>query len=314
MKHTPQHPQDFDYPKHLLSTERLSASDIHALLELATGYYTRNREIDKKHPILRGLTLINLFYENSTRTRTSFELAGKRLGMDVVNISGSGSSASKGENLLDSARTLNAMQPDAIVIRHAASGSAELIARHIDCKVINAGDGSHQHPTQALLDAFTITRRKGDIRGLTIAICGDVAHSRVARSNIALLKTMGANVRLIAPPQLMPSRPEQLGCTLHYSLDEGLKDADVVMMLRVQTERMQGAAIPTIREYFTRFGLSHARLAHAKPDVLVLHPGPINRGVEITGELADDLEKNAILDQVEAGVAVRQAILEKMLT
>lgn len=304
----------FEFPNHLLSTDGLAESDITALLDLAESYYDRNRQTDKKHNILRGLTLINLFYENSTRTRTSFELAGKRLGMDVINISTSTSSSSKGESLLDSVRTLDAMQTDALVMRHGSSGSAELIARHLKCKVINAGDGSHQHPTQALLDAFIMRRQKGKIKGLTVAICGDITNSRVARSNIALLKTMGADIRLIAPPQLMPSRAELLECGLFYDMNKGLRDADVVMMLRVQTERMKGANIPTIREYFTRFGLTHERLSNARPDALVMHPGPINRGVEITGSLADDLERNAILDQVEAGVSIRQAILEKMLS
>ena len=302
------------FPQHLLSTVSLSAADATALLDLAQAHYTRNQQPDKKHPILKGRTHINLFFENSTRTRTSFELAGKRLGMDVINISAAASSVKKGESLLDTAKTLDAMNPDVVVMRHAGSGSAELVANHIKAKLINAGDGTHQHPTQALLDAFTIRHHKGKLGGLTVAICGDIAGSRVARSNIALLKTLGATVRLIAPPTLMPSQAHTLGCELHYHMKDGLKDADVVMMLRIQYERMSGGAIPSVREYFHLYGLDYTKLKSAKPDALVLHPGPMNRGVEISGELADDLERSGILDQVEAGVAVRMAILEKLLS
>ncbi len=319
-----------NYPQHLLSTVGLAREDVTRLFDLAESYLARNRETDKKHPVLKGRTLINLFYEHSTRTRTSFELAGKRLGMDVININTAVSSASKGESLRDAVRTLAAMRCDALAIRHPASGSAELVAHCLTspsgsgrndeassaaghCAVINAGDGAHQHPTQALLDAFTICRRYARVDGLQVAICGDIAHSRVARSNIALLNTLGAQVRLIAPPQLMPPRAEQFGCALHDRLETGIHGANVVMMLRVQRERVAAAAMPTVREYFTRFGLTHERLAAAAPDALVLHPGPINRGVEISGELADDLKKNAILDQVEAGVAIRQAVLAHIL-
>lgn len=313
------------YPRHLLSTAGLSASFIESILNQAEAFYQRNQQSDKKHPVLRGLTQINLFYENSTRTRTSFELAGKRLGMDVININTQVSSAGKGETLIDTAMTLNAMQPDVLVIRHPQSGAAELMANFVNykgnnnsnylrlCHVINGGDGSHQHPTQALLDAFAITMRKGKVKGLRVAICGDIAHSRVARSNIHTLKALGADVCLIAPPQLMPSKAETLGCDTEYNLNKGIKDADVVMVLRIQMERLQGVSIASVREYYHLYGLSHERLAAAKKDAIVMHPGPINRGVEISTHLADELERNTILDQVEAGVAVRQAILVDML-
>ena len=305
--------QSFTYPRHLITTEGMSSKDIDAILSLAAEYFERNHQANKKHDVLRGRTLINLFFENSTRTRTSFELAGKRLGMDVINISTSSSAVKKGESLIDTAKTLNAMQPDYIVVRHSGSGAAEIIASEVNSHVINAGDGSYQHPTQALLDAFSIKQRYGKLKGLTVSICGDIAHSRVARSNIYLLKTMGAKVRLIAPPQLMPSKPEQFGCELFYNMREGLKDADVVMMLRVQNERMNGAALASVREYFHLYGLRRDKLALAKDNALVMHPGPINRGVEIEGDIADDLERSAILNQVESGVAVRQSILELML-
>ncbi len=303
----------FTFPSHLLSTDGLSRGDTLELLALASDYYTRNQATDKKHSILKGRTLINLFFENSTRTRTSFELAGKRLGMDVINIAAANSSAKKGESLIDTAKTLSAMQLDALVIRHASSGAARLIAGYVACPVINAGDGSHQHPTQALLDAFTILHHKGNIEGLTVAICGDIAHSRVARSNLYLLQTLGAKVRLIAPPQLLPNTPEQFGAEIHYSMKTGLKDADVVMMLRVQTERVQGPIMASVREYFHLYGLDKTKLAFARPDALVLHPGPMNRGVEIASDVADDVERSGVLDQVEAGVAVRQAILESIV-
>lgn len=270
----------------------------------------KNREIDKKHSILRGRTVINLFFENSTRTRTSFELAGKRLGADVINMSAESSAIKKGETLIDTAMTLNAMHPDFVVVRHPESGAVQLLSEKMRGSVINAGDGSHEHPTQALLDALTIRQRRGKIEGLRIAICGDIVNSRVARSNILLLKTMGAEVRMIAPATLMPSHPEVLGATPYYNLAEGIEDCDIIMMLRIQMERMNSRAIPSVREYFEYFGLNEKKLALAKPDALVMHPGPINRGVEIDTELADDINRSIILDQVEMGVAVRQAVLE----
>ena len=301
------------YPQHLLSMEDFSADDFNRLYKRADHFYSQNKQQNKKEPVLKGQTQINVFFENSTRTRTSFELAGKRLGMDVININTSVSSTSKGESLIDTAMTLSAMQPDVLVVRHPQSGSTELFGDFIDCHLINGGDGCHQHPTQALLDAFTIQKNKKKIKGLRVAICGDIAHSRVARSNIALLQTLGASVIVIAPPQLMPSNVETLGCDITYHMNEGLKDADVIMVLRVQYERMQAGPVASIREFYHLYGLTYKRLALAKPDALVLHPGPINRGVEIESSLADDIERNALLDQVEAGVAMRQAILVDML-
>ncbi len=297
--------------QHLLGIEGLLPSDINLILDTAEGYVTRNRESDKKHPILRGRTVINLFFENSTRTRTSFELAGKRLGADVINMSVATSSAKKGETLIDTAMTLNAMKPDYVILRHHESGAVHLLAEKINGAVINAGDGSHEHPTQALLDALTIRQRKGSLKGLKVAICGDIVNSRVARSNILLLNTMGAEVRMIAPATLMPTAPESLGAKPYYNLEEGIAGCDIVMMLRIQMERMQASmAVPSIREYFEFFGLTEAKLKLAKPDALVMHPGPINRGVEIDTELADDINRSIILDQVEMGVAIRQAVLE----
>ena len=294
----------------LLGIEGLKAEEINTILDLADTYVERNRAVDKKHSILKGRTLINLFFENSTRTRTSFELAGKRLGADVINMSVSTSSVSKGETLIDTAMTLNAMQPDFIAVRHSESGAVKLLSEKVNCAVINAGDGSHEHPTQALLDALTIRRKKGHIKGLKVAICGDVLHSRVARSNIYLLKELGAHVTIVAPSTLMPSHPHQYGVGVTNHMAEGIKDADIVMMLRVQTERMEGSFVPSVREYFHFYGLSKEKLALAKPDALVMHPGPINRGVEIDTEIADDIQRSVILDQVEMGVAVRQAVLE----
>lgn len=302
------------WPRHLIQIEGMAASDIQEILKTADSYVKRNRATDKKHKILGGRTLINLFFENSTRTRTSFELAGKRLSMDVINISASTSSTSKGETLLDTALTLNAMRADAIVVRHGSAGAVQLIAEKVDASVINAGDGAHEHPTQALLDALTIQRAKGDIKGLNVAICGDIANSRVARSNIHLLKTLGAKVTLIAPPTLMPTGVEKFGVKHTTDMKKGIKGADVVMMLRIQHERMAGSGIASVRDYFLRYGLSYDKLAHAAKDALIMHPGPMNRGVEIDTDVADDINRSAILDQVEMGVAVRQAVLELLLT
>lgn len=303
--------ENYTYPhRHLLGIEGLNKRDILHILHLAEKYIDRNRQKDKKDSTLRGLTQINLFFENSTRTRTSFELAGKRLGADVINMSVAHSSVKKGETLLDTAMTINAMNPDFIVVRHPESGAVHLLAEKVNCSVINAGDGTHEHPTQALLDALTIRQHKGSIEGLKVAICGDVSHSRVARSNIILLNALGAEVRIIAPATLMPSQAATLGATPYYDMREGIKDCDIIMMLRIQMERMEGPYIPSIREYFEFFGLDEKKLALAKPDALVMHPGPINRGVEICTELADDINRSVILDQVEMGVAIRQAVLE----
>ena len=298
--------------RHLLGIEGLSAEEISSLLDIAETYVELNRSQDKKSALLRGLTVINLFFESSTRTRTSFELAGKRLGADVINMSVAWSSIKKGETLIDTAMTLNAMHPDVLVVRHPDSGAVKLLSEKVNCAVINAGDGSHEHPTQALLDALTIRRRRGTLQGLLVAICGDILHSRVARSNIHLLSIMGARVRVIAPPTLLPAEVERFGVEAFYDMREGLKDCDIVMMLRLQTERMQGSFVPSIREYFRFFGLDHEKLQAAKPDALIMHPGPMNRGVEIDSELADDIDRSVIREQVEMGVAVRMACLDSL--
>ena len=302
-------PATFFFPKrHLLTCEGLTAQEINSLLDLADQAAEVNRQVNKKRDVLRGRTLINLFFEASTRTQSSFELAGKRLGADVMNMNVSTSSVQKGETLIDTAMTLNAMRPDIIVVRHSAAGAVELLSQKVDCSVINAGDGAHQHPTQALLDALTIRRAKGRIAGLTVAICGDVMHSRVARSNIDVLNTLGARVRIIAPSTLLPAEPERLGAEVFTDMWEGLKGADIVMMLRLQRERMQGSLVPSTREYYHFYGLDHEKLALAKPDALIMHPGPMNRGVEIDSSVADGVQ-SVILPQVTFGIAVRMAVM-----
>jgi aspartate carbamoyltransferase catalytic subunit len=289
----------FSFPhRHLLGIEGLSPDEITLLLDRSESYIDRNRQADKKQAVLRGRTIINLFFENSTRTRTSFELAGKRLGGDVINMAVSASSIKKGETLIDTAMTLNAMHPDVLVVRHPESGAVQLLSEKVDCAVINAGDGSHEHPTQALLDALTIRLRKHRLQGLIVAICGDILHSRVARSNIQLLNTMGARVRVVAPRTLLPAEIERLGVEVFHDMVQGLKDVDIVMMLRLQTERMHGSFVPSIREYFHFFGLDYQKLASAKPDALIMHPGPMNRGVEIDTEVADDIDRSVIQQQV----------------
>jgi aspartate carbamoyltransferase catalytic subunit len=298
--------------RHLLGIEGLSAADIASLLDLADTYVDQNRRVDKKGSVLRGRTQINLFFEASTRTQSSFELAGKRLGADVMNMSVSSSSIKKGETLIDTAMTLNAMHPDLIIIRHGDSGAVELLAQKVSCSVINAGDGSHEHPTQALLDALTIRRRKGRLEGLTVAICGDILHSRVARSNILLLNTMGARVRVIAPPTLLPNGIDRFGVEVFHDMRKGLEGCDIVMMLRLQLERMSGSYVPSQREYFHYYGLDYDKLASAKPDALIMHPGPMNRGVEIDSAVADDINRSVIREQVEMGVAVRMAVLDAL--
>jgi aspartate carbamoyltransferase catalytic subunit len=297
--------------RHLLGIEGLSLDDIVGLLDLAEEFVELNRQIEKKRASLRGRTLINLFFEASTRTQASFELAGKRLGADVMNMSVGSSSMRKGETLIDTAVTLNAMRPDLIVVRHHASGAVELLAHKVDCSVVNAGDGSHEHPTQALLDALTIRRNKGPIEGLLIAICGDILHSRVARSNIILLTTLGARVRVVAPSTLLPASVERFGVEATNDMRQGLRDADIIMMLRLQRERMNGSFVPSSQEYFHYFGLDQTKLAYAKPDALVMHPGPMNRGVEIDSDVADGAH-SLIREQVEMGVAVRMAVLEAL--
>jgi len=296
--------------RHLLGIEGLSQDVITLLLNRSESYVEQNRRADKNKSVLHGRTIINLFFESSTRTRTSFELAGKRLGGDVINMSVATSSVKKGETLIDTAMTLNAMHPDVLVVRHSESGAVKLLSEKVNCAVINAGDGRHEHPTQALLDALTIRRRRGRLDGLLVAICGDIAHSRVARSNIHLLNTMGARVRLIAPRTLIPSGIANMGVEVFHDMAEGLVDCDIVMMLRLQTERMQGGFFPSIREYFHFFGLDYKKLANAKEDALIMHPGPMNRGVEIASEVADDIGRSAIREQVEMGVAVRMACLD----
>jgi len=296
--------------KHLLGIEGLSPPEITLLLDRSEIYVEQNRLPDKKKSILRGRTLINLFFESSTRTRTSFELAGKRLGADVINMSVSTSSVRKGETLLDTAMTLNAMHADVLVVRHGDSGAVKLLSEKVNCAVINAGDGSHEHPTQALLDALTIRRRIGRLDGLKVAICGDIAHSRVARSNIHLLNTMGAEVRVVAPGTLLPTGVERLGVKVFHDLRRGLEGVDIAMMLRLQTERMKSTLIPSVREYFCFFGLDYEKLKSASETALIMHPGPMNRGVEIDSVVADDYSRSVIREQVEIGVAVRMACLE----
>ncbi|MCB1533756.1 MAG: aspartate carbamoyltransferase catalytic subunit [Rhodoblastus sp.] len=297
--------------RHLLGIEGLSRPDIEALLDLAEEAVDVSRQVEKKRATLRGRTQINLFFEASTRTQSSFELAGKRLGADVMNMSVANSSVKKGETLIDTAITLNAMRPDIIVVRHAQAGAVHLLARKVDCSVVNAGDGAHEHPTQALLDALTIRRNKGRIDALTVAICGDILHSRVARSNIILLTALGARVRVIAPSTLLPEGIERMGVEVYRDMRAGLKDVDIVMMLRLQRERMNGAFVPSVREYFRFFGLDADKLKLARHDALVMHPGPMNRGVEIDSSIADG-PQSLIREQVEMGVAVRMAVLEAL--
>ncbi|QGZ33653.1 aspartate carbamoyltransferase catalytic subunit [Stappia indica] len=300
------------YPhRHLLGIEGLQPNEIVALLDQAEAAVEISRQVEKKKAVLRGRTQINLFFEASTRTQSSFEIAGKRLGADVMNMSVASSSVKKGETLVDTAATLNAMHPDIIVVRHHAAGAVHLLAQKVGCSVVNAGDGAHEHPTQALLDALTIRRHKGSIAGLTVAICGDILHSRVARSNIILLNALGARVRVVAPSTLLPNGIAQMGVEVFQDMRKGLAGADIVMMLRLQRERMQGAFIPSVREYFRYYGLDRDKLAEAAEGALVMHPGPMNRGVEIDPEVADG-PQSLIREQVEMGVAVRMAVLEAL--
>ena len=296
--------------RHLLGIEHLAQHEIETLLNLADEYVMLNRAEAKHSDRLAGLTQVNMFFENSTRTQASFEIAGKRLGADVMNMAMQASSITKGETLIDTAMTLNAMHPDLLVVRHPHSGAVDLLAQKVNCAVLNAGDGRHEHPTQALLDARTIRRAKGRLHRLNIAICGDIAHSRVARSNIILLGKMENRIRLIGPPTLMPSGIQQFGVEVFDDMTRGLEDVDVVMMLRLQKERMDGGFIPSEREYYHRYGLNAEKLAFAKPDAIVMHPGPMNRGVEIDGTLADDINRSVIQEQVEMGVAVRMAAMD----
>jgi aspartate carbamoyltransferase catalytic subunit len=298
--------------KHLLGIMGLTPPDIQNLLDRADASVSLSRQSEKRRAILPGRTQINLFFEASTRTQASFELAGKRLGADVMNLAVAQSSVKKGETLIDTAMTLNAMNPDILVVRHGSAGAPGFLARKMGCSVVNAGDGAHEHPTQALLDALTIRRAKGSLSALTVAICGDVLHSRVARSNIILMNLMGARVRVVAPSTLLPSGIEQMSVDPFTDMESGLRDADVVMMLRLQRERMAGAYVPSVREYYHFFGLDEDKLRHAKPDALIMHPGPMNRGVEIASAVADG-PQSLIQEQVEMGVAVRMAVIEALL-
>ena len=299
--------------EHLLGIEPLQPQQIEKILDLADYYADQNRINAQNNKALAGCTLVNMFFEHSTRTQASFEIAGKRLGADVMNMAMEASSIKKGETLIDTALTLNAMRPDLLVVRHPHSGAVDLLAQKVNCAVLNAGDGSHEHPTQALLDALTIRRSKGRLQRLNIAICGDVAHSRVARSNIILLGKMENRLRLVGPSTLMPSNINEFGVEVFYDIKQGLRDVDVVMMLRLQRERMDGGFIPSEREYYHRYGLDAKKLSYAKPDAIVMHPGPMNRGVEIDGEIADDLRHSVIQEQVEMGVAVRMAAMDILM-
>ena len=299
--------------RHYLSAATLSLSEIEFLLELADGYIEFNRRTEKKASLLRGLTQLHAFFEPSTRTQASFEMAGKRLGADVVNFSVSASSFAKGETLRDMAINIDAMNPDVLIVRHQAAGVAHFLARNVECAVVNAGDGGHEHPSQSLLDALALKRTFGDLQGLVVAICGDIEHSRVARSNVLMLSKLGAEVRLIGPPTLLPAFADRLTPFVFHDMRAGLEGCDVVMMLRLQRERMEGASAPSVREYFTLYGLDSEKLKYAKPGAKVMHPGPMNRGVEIASDVADDPERSLIFDQVEYGVAARMAILEALL-
>ena len=296
--------------KHLLGIQDLSISDVKFILDEAKKFISLNKSKNKKLDILRGKTQINLFFEPSTRTQSSFELAGKRLGADVMSMNITNSAIKKGETLIDTAMTLNAMHPDIIVVRHQDSGASNLLSQKVNCSVLNAGDGRREHPTQALLDALTIIEKKKKIEGLRIAICGDILHSRVARSNIFLLNMLGAEVNIVAPTNLMPKDIEKFGVKTFSNMKEGVKDCDIVMMLRLQNERMSSSFLSSNREYYEYYGLTPDKLEKAKKDAIIMHPGPMNRGIEIDTKLADDINKSVIKEQVELGVAVRMACLK----
>ena len=297
--------------QHLLAITDLHHIEITSLLDLAQSYADGGKGLSADRQVLEGMTQVNLFFENSTRTQASFEIAGKRLGADVMNMAIANSSVAKGETLIDTAMTINAMHPDFLVVRHQSSGAVELLSQQVSCAVINAGDGQHEHPTQALLDALTIRRHFGRLQSLTVAICGDVLHSRVARSNIHLLNAMGATVRVVAPSTLLPSGIANFGVDVYRNMADGIRGADVVMMLRLQQERMSGAFVPSLREYYQFYGLTESKLREAQPHALVMHPGPMNRGVEIDSSVADGAQ-SVIREQVEMGVAVRMAVLDAL--
>ena len=296
--------------KHLIGIQDLSISDVKLILDEAKKFISLNKSKNKKLDILRGKTQINLFFEPSTRTQSSFELAGKRLGADVMSMNITNSAIKKGETLIDTAMTLNAMHPDIIVVRHQDSGASNLLSQKVNCSVLNAGDGRREHPTQALLDALTIIEKKKKIEGLRVAICGDILHSRVARSNIFLLNMLGAEVHIVAPTNLMPKDIEKFGVKTFSNMKEGVKDCDIVMMLRLQNERMSSSFLSSNREYYEYYGLTPDKLEKAKREAIIMHPGPMNRGIEIDTKLADDINKSVIKEQVELGVAVRMACLK----
>ena len=298
--------------KDLLSINELSKSEIISIINNANSYYHDNK-ISSKKKVLNNFTQINLFFENSTRTQVSFQIAGTLLGANVVNFPFNNSSQSKGETLLDLAATLNSMNPDILIIRHPNSGAVQLISEKVDCPVVNAGDGNHEHPTQALLDILTIKKRIGRIDNLKIAICGDIAHSRVARSNIFCHKKLGNKIRVIGPKTLIPKDIDKLGVQVFYNMVDGLRDIDVIMVLRLQKERMDGGYFSSEREYFHLYGLDDRKMRYAKPSAIIMHPGPMNRGIEIDGDLADNLDKSVITMQVEAGLAIRMSVLELLL-
>ncbi|MEC8426502.1 MAG: aspartate carbamoyltransferase catalytic subunit [Pseudomonadota bacterium] len=298
---------------HLLGIEKLSSQDINFIIKKSQEWFEKNKTKPQKTDILRGKTQINLFFEPSTRTQSSFELAGKRLGADVINMSLKQSSVAKGETLIDTAVTLNAMKPDLLIVRHYSAGASELLSQKVDCSVINAGDGSHEHPTQAILDALTIIYHKKKIEGLKVAICGDILHSRVARSNIILLSMLGADINIVAPKTLLPNNIDAYKVKTYLDMREGIRDVDVIMMLRLQNERMLSSYIPSAREYFQYYGLDEDKLSYASKNAIVMHPGPMNRGVEIDTSVADNVQ-SVIKDQVEMGVAARMAVLETLAT
>ena len=298
---------------HLLGIEKLSPQDVNFIIKKSQGWFEKNKNKPQKTDILRGKTQINLFFEPSTRTQSSFELAGKRLGADVINMSLKQSAVAKGETLIDTAVTLNAMKPDLLIVRHYSAGASELLSQKVDCSVINAGDGSHEHPTQAILDALTIIHHKKKIEGLKVAICGDILHSRVARSNIILLSMLGADINIVAPKTLLPNNIDAYKVKTYLDMREGIRDVDVIMMLRLQNERMLSSYIPSAREYFQYYGLDEDKLSYASKNAIVMHPGPMNRGVEIDTSVADNVQ-SVIKDQVEMGVAARMAVLETLAT
>ena len=298
---------------HLLGIEKLLPQDINFIIKKSQEWFEKNKNKPQKTDILRGKTQINLFFEPSTRTQSSFELAGKRLGADVINMSLKQSAVAKGETLIDTAVTLNAMKPDLLIVRHYSAGASELLSQKVDCSVINAGDGSHEHPTQAILDALTIIHHKKKIEGLKVAICGDILHSRVARSNIILLSMLGADINIVAPKTLLPNNIDAYKVKTYLDMREGIRDVDVIMMLRLQNERMLSSYIPSAREYFQYYGLDEDKLSYASKNAIVMHPGPMNRGVEIDTSVADNVQ-SVIKDQVEMGVAARMAVLETLAT